>query len=93
VAKPPSKKLSGNTAQNACYELGPGWISPENGTPGAEFSPAFSTIKDDPMPTLTRKPRKAASANRVKQTLLELAYRMHATRAVGVKPVRSSVSK
>ena len=44
------------------------------------------------MPTLTRKrpPRKAksASAERVKRLLVELAYRMHATLAVGQKSPR-----
>lgn len=40
------------------------------------------------MPTLTlrrRKP-KSASAERVKQMLAELAYRLHTTRVVGTRP-------
>jgi hypothetical protein len=43
------------------------------------------------VPTQTRKrTSKATSANRVKQLLLEIAYRTHSTRVVGVKPVRTA---
>lgn len=41
------------------------------------------------MPTLTlRRPKsKLASAERVKQLLAELAYRLHTTRVIGTKPL------
>jgi len=44
------------------------------------------------MPTLTLRRRKSkpASAERVKQVLAELAYRLHTTRVIGTKPVATA---
>ena len=48
------------------------------------------------MPTLTsprrRRTTKSASAERVKRLLVELAYRLHTTRVVGRKPLRTATT-
>lgn len=57
------------------------------------FAAPTTTFRDDTMPTLTarRSKTKSASAERVKRLLTEIAYRLHTTRVVGVKPTPTAV--